>query len=415
MSDISTFRDFGLADDILQAIEIMGFQVPTPVQVQAIPVIEKGNDLIACAQTGTGKTAAYIIPVIDHIIKDKLPGISTVILVPTRELAMQIDQQVEGLGYFASISSRAIYGGGDGIAWDMQKKALSSADIIVATPGRLIAQLNQGNVKFDHIKYLILDEADRMLDMGFYEDIMKIVNQLPRDRISLLFSATMPHGIRKLAQSILKDPEQVNIAVSTTAEGVKQVAYLAYDKQKIQILKKLILENKDQFPSVLVFASTKLKVKELEKDFRKATMDATAIHSDLVQEEREKVLRNFRNGQFQVLIATDIMSRGIDIVDIRMVVNYDVPQDPEDYIHRVGRTARAEREGIALTFIDDADRRKFFGIESLLKKEINVLPPPRGLGEGPKYDRSFFKDHKKRKPFQRKKSRHHGKEGHRRK
>ena len=190
MSDISTFRDFGLADDILQAIEIMGFQVPTPVQVQAIPVIEKGNDLIACAQTGTGKTAAYIIPVIDHIIKDKLPGISTVILVPTRELAMQIDQQVEGLGYFARISSRAIYGGGDGIAWDMQKKALSSADIIVATPGRLIAQLNQGNVKFDHIKYLILDEADRMLDMGFYEDIMKIVNQLPRDRISLLFSAT---------------------------------------------------------------------------------------------------------------------------------------------------------------------------------------------------------------------------------
>ncbi|MFC2126495.1 DEAD/DEAH box helicase [Bacteroidota bacterium] len=415
MSEIITFRDFGLADNILQAVEIMGFQVPTPVQSQAIPLIEQGKDLIACAQTGTGKTAAYIIPVMNHIIKDKLPGISTVILAPTRELAMQIDQQVEGLGYFANISSRAIYGGGDGMAWDMQKKALGAADIIVATPGRLIAQLNQGNVKLDHIKYLILDEADRMLDMGFFEDIMKIVNQLPRDRISLLFSATMPHGIRKLAQSILKNPEEVSIAVSTTAEGVKQVAYLAYDNQKMLILKKLILENKDQFPSVLMFASTKSKVKDLEKDFRKAGMDAYGIHSDLLQDEREKVLRNFRNGQFQVLIATDIMSRGIDIVEIRMVVNYDVPQDPEDYIHRVGRTARAEREGIALTFVDDSDRRKFYSIESLLNTEISIFPPPNGMGEGPRYDRNFFKDHKKRKPFHRKKSRHHGKQEHKRK
>ena len=393
----------------------MGFQVPTPVQSQAIPVIENGDDLIACAQTGTGKTAAYLMPVMDHIIKDKLPGISTVILAPTRELAMQIDQQVEGLGYFAGISSRAIYGGGDGMAWDMQKKALSSADIIVATPGRLIAQLNQGNVKLDHIRYLILDEADRMLDMGFYEDIMKIVNQLPDDRISLLFSATMPPGIRKLAQSILKNPEEINIAVSTTAEGVKQVAYLAFDRQKMMILKKLILDNKDQFPSVLVFASTKIKVKDLEKDLRKDGVNAYAIHSDLLQEEREKVLREYRNGQFQVLIATDIMSRGIDIDDIRMVVNYDVPQDPEDYIHKVGRTARAEREGIALTFIDDTDRRKFYSIESLLKREINVLPPPKGLGDGPAYDRNFFREHKKRKPFHRKKSRHHGKQGQRKK
>jgi len=414
MNDITTFREFDLAADILQAVEVMGFNVPTPVQAQAIPIIRNGKDLIACAQTGTGKTAAYIIPVMDHIVRDKLKGISTVILAPTRELAMQIDQQVEGLGYFANISSRAIYGGGNGMAWDVQKKALGAADIIVATPGRLIAQLNQGNVKLDHIKYLILDEADRMLDMGFFEDIMKIVNQLPVDRTSLLFSATMPPGIRKLAQSILQNPEEVSIAVSTTAEGVKQVAYLAYDRQKMKILTRL-LENKDHLNSVLLFASTKLKVKDLEKDLKKAKIDAYAIHSDLLQADREKVLRNFRNSQFQVLIATDIMSRGIDIEDIRMVVNYDVPQDPEDYIHRVGRTARAEREGIALTFVDDTDRRKFYSIETLLGKEINILPPPNGLGEGPHYDRKFFSEHGKRKPYHRKKSKHHRKQGHRRK
>ena len=378
-----TFEELGINYDLLDAIEYMGFKNATPIQEQAIPVILEGSDLIACAQTGTGKTAAFLLPILD-LIAD-LPGgeTSTLIIVPTRELAMQIDQQVQGIGYTMGIHSIALYGGGDGDEWGQQKRALTKgADIIIATPGKLISHLNLGYVKFDKIEFLILDEADRMLDIGFYEDITKIISYLPKERQTLMFSATMAPKIRKLASEILNNPKEINIAMSKPAEGVLQAAYLIYDKQKGDLVAHLISENPD-YSSVIIFCSTKRVTNELAKRLKKKGFDAEAISSDLEQRERENVLNGFRSRRIRILVATDVMSRGIDIKDINLVINYDVPGDAEDYVHRVGRTARADSTGVALTLVNEDDMYKFHRIEELIEREVFKIPLPEQFGEGP--------------------------------
>ncbi|WP_347838822.1 DEAD/DEAH box helicase [uncultured Draconibacterium sp.] len=380
-----TFEELGIHNDLLDAIEYMGFKEATPIQEQAIPVILDGDDLIACAQTGTGKTAAFLLPILD-LIAD-LPGgeTSTLIIVPTRELAMQIDQQVQGIGYTMGIHSIALYGGGDGDEWGQQKLALTKgADIIIATPGKLISHLNLGYVKFDKIDFLILDEADRMLDIGFYEDITKIISYLPKKRQTLMFSATMAPKIRKLASEILHQPKQINIAMSKPAEGVLQAAYLTYDKQKGDLVAHLITEN-PEYSSIIIFCSTKRVTNELARKLKKKGFDAEAISSDLEQKERENVLNGFRSRRIRILVATDVMSRGIDIKDINLVINYDVPGDAEDYVHRVGRTARADSTGVALTLVNEDDMYKFHRIEELIEREVFKIPLPEQFGEGPEW------------------------------
>jgi superfamily II DNA/RNA helicase len=369
----------------------------------AIPMILEGKDLIACAQTGTGKTASYLLPVLNQISSTGNTQISTLILAPTRELAQQIDQQVEGLAYFADISSVAIFGGGDGIVYEQQRRAIqNNVNILIATPGRLIAHLGSGILKMDHIKYLILDEADRMLDMGFQDDIMRIISYLPKERQTLLFSATMPNRIRTLARSVLQNPEHINIATSQPAEGINQQVYKLYDEQKKPLLKMLLEQG--QYNSAIIFASTKEKVKELDKALKLAKIKAEAFHSDIEQPEREEILRNFKNKALPVIIGTDVLSRGIDVEGIELVINYDVPSDPEDYIHRIGRTARAETTGTAITFVNERDQRKLNNIELLIGKPIpeNTLPEP--LGNAPefkapspnkkKWKRKVFKNNK---------------------
>ena len=363
----------------------MGFEKPTPIQEKAIPIILNNKDLIACAQTGTGKTAAFLLPVINKIIKEHTDTIDTLIIVPTRELAIQIDEALQGFAYFTPITAIAIYGGNNGSSYEQEKKALTQgANIIIATPGRLIAHLNQGYVKFSTVKHLILDEADRMLDMGFSDDLNRIISFLPQDRQTLMFSATMPPKIRALAKKILRNPEEVNIAISRPAEKVIQGAYLVYNTQKVGLIKQL-LAGKDM-KTVIIFSSTKSKVKELEKELQQLRFNVSAIHSDLEQDQRNEVLRNFKNRRIQILVATDILSRGIDIDSIELVINFDVPGDAEDYIHRVGRTARAEATGVALTFVSPADFRKFRNIEQLIGSEVKKLPLPPALGHGPEYD-----------------------------
>lgn len=360
----------------------MGFEKPTPIQEQAIPIILAGRDLIACAQTGTGKTAAFLLPVMNKIIQDPSDTVNTLVIVPTRELAIQIDEALQGFAYFTSISSIAIYGGNNGSSYEQEKKALTQgANIIIATPGRLIAHLNQGYVKFSTVKHLILDEADRMLDMGFSDDINRIVSYLPSQRQTLMFSATMPPKIRTLAKKILKNPEEINIAVSRPAEKVIQGVYMVHNTQKIALIKTLLTGK--NLKSILVFSSTKSKVKELERELLKLRFNVAAIHSDLVQDQRNEVLRNFKNRKLQILVATDILSRGIDIDSIELVINFDVPGDAEDYVHRVGRTARAEATGVALTFVNPADQRKFRNIEQLIGGEVKRLPLPPSIGPAP--------------------------------
>ncbi|WP_167617699.1 DEAD/DEAH box helicase [Maribellus sediminis] len=379
------FSELGIHDDLLDAIEYMGFKDATPIQEQAIPTILEGNDLIACAQTGTGKTAAFLLPILD-LIAD-LPGgeTSTLIIVPTRELAVQIDQQVQGIGYTMGIHSIALYGGGDGDEWGQQKKALTKgADIIIATPGKLISHLNLGYVKFDTIQFLILDEADRMLDIGFYDDIVKIISFLPKDRQTLMFSATMAPKIRKLASQILYEPKEINISISKPAEGVLQAAYLIYDSQKNDLVAHLISEN-PEYSSVLIFCSTKRATTELARRLKRQKFDAEAISSDLEQSERESVLNGFRSKRIRILVATDVMSRGIDIKDINLVINFDVPNDAEDYVHRVGRTARADSTGVALTLVNEDDMYKFHQIEQLIEREVFKIPIPEHLGSGPEW------------------------------
>ena len=362
----------------MDGIEAMGFEVPTPVQAQAIGPIMEGKDVIACAQTGTGKTAAFILPIINKLssLPVKLNYTSTLVIVPTRELAMQIDQQLEGFGYYAPASSIAVYGGNDSQNWDKQRIAIQNgADFLIATPGRLIQHIKMGYVSLNRVEHLVLDEADRMLDMGFFDDIMEIVKLLPTKRQTLLFSATMPPDIRKLAKKILNSPIEINIAVSKPAENVLQAAYEVDDDGKVSLLTTL-LRGKDSVKSAIVFASTKSKVKAIEKSLAKEGLAVKAIHSDLEQKEREEVLRMFRNRNFQLLVATDIISRGIDIEDIDLIVNFDVPVDPEDYVHRIGRTARAQADGVALTFVNQKERQQFKKIEKFIGDSIYRIPLP---------------------------------------
>ena len=379
-----TFNEY-FEGALLEGLNSMGFEKPTPIQEKAIPVILNNRDLIACAQTGTGKTAAFLLPVINKIIQAHTDRIDTLIIVPTRELAIQIDEALQGFAYFTPITAIAIYGGNNGSSYEQEKKALTQgANIIIATPGRLIAHLNQGYVKFSTVKHLILDEADRMLDMGFSDDLNRIISFLPVDRQTLMFSATMPPKIRSLANKILRNPEEVNIAMSKPADKVIQGAYLVYNTQKVELIKQL-LKGKN-LKSVIIFSSTKSRVKELEKELLHLGFNIAAIHSDLEQDQRNEVLRGFKNKKIAILVATDILSRGIDIDSIELVINFDVPGDAEDYIHRVGRTARAEATGVALTFINPADQRKFRNIEQLIGSEVKKLPLPESIGSGPDYD-----------------------------
>lgn len=380
-----TFSDFEFEYDLQDSLDAMRFETPTPVQEQTIPVIMEGRDIIACAQTGTGKTAAYLLPTINRIVREPQKGIDTVVLVPTRELALQIDQQMEGFGYYVQVSSVAVYGGNDSGEWNRQKNAiLEGADILIATPGRLLQHISMGYVDFSTIRCLILDEADRMLDMGFYEDIMQVVNQMPVEgRQTLMFSATMPPKIRELAKNILRDPAEVNIAISKPAEGVKQGAYVVYDTQKSQVIRHILDGRQEQ--SVIVFSSRKQTVKELARELRRQGFNADVIHSDLEQKEREEALLKFRNRQTNILVATDIIARGIDIEKIDVVINYEVPHDAEDYVHRVGRTARAQTQGEAYTLVSEMDMYAFGQIEQLIEMTVEKLPLPEGLGEGPEY------------------------------
>ncbi len=393
-----TFDDFYLDPQLMDGLDAMGFLNPTPIQQQAIPLILDHYDLIACAQTGTGKTAAYLLPIIDKIVNSNHSHLNTLILVPTRELAQQIDQQLVGFGYYVAISSIAVYGGGDGHLFNQQQTALrEGADIIIATPGRLIAHLASGVIDFGKLEHLVLDEADRMLDMGFYEDILKIISYLPKDRQTLLFSATMPPRIKTLATKILFEPKEISISISKPAEGIKQLAYVTYEPQKLPLLTEIF---KEQYQSVIVFASTKEKVKGLQYEFKKIGIPAKSFHSDLEQKEREDLLNDFRNRKIQVLIGTDILSRGIDVDGIDLVINFDVPPDPEDYVHRIGRTARAETTGTAITFINEKDMRRFHSIERLIEKEIPKLTLPESLGAGPVYEplKKSFSGSNQRRP-----------------
>lgn len=387
---IETFEAFNLHQDLLAGIQAMGYKSPTPIQQQAIPEILAHKDMIACAQTGTGKTAAYLLPLLDKISHANHDHTSTLILVPTRELAKQIDEQIEGFAYFVSAQSIAIYGGNKGDSWDAQKKAITSgADIIVATPGRFIAHMNMGYVKLDKLEYLILDEADKMLDMGFMDDIMRIVRHLPQKRQTLLFSATMPGKIRELARKILKDPTEISLAVSKPAEGIDQRSYVVYDKQKLPLLQHLIKELDVQ--SMIIFTSRKSAVNDIVKALRKMGHTAEGIMSDRTQEEREIAMQGFRNKQFKILVATDILSRGIDVDNISHIINFDVPHDAEDYVHRIGRTARAATTGTAITFINEKEQYRVNRIEKLIEKELPKLPLPEELGPAPEYKSSATK------------------------
>lgn len=382
-----TFKELKLHEDVLQGLDAMGFEKPTPIQEQSIPIIIDNKDIIAVAQTGTGKTAAFLLPILHKISEQQIQEgeINTLVISPTRELAVQIDQQLEGLAYFTVATSMPVYGGGDGDGFAREKRALQDgAHIIVGTPGKLISHLNLGYAKISNLKHLILDEADRMLDMGFYDDIMKIINQLPKDRQTIMFSATMPPKIRKLAKDILTDPEEVSIAISKPAEKVVQAAFMAYDGQKIELVKYLLRDN--DVPSLIIFASTKIKVKQLTRELQSQGLNANMISSDLEQAERLTILNEFKSKKLQILVATDVISRGIDIDNIDMVINFDVPNDPEDYIHRIGRTARASSEGEAVTFINDDDQYKFGRIEELIEKEIRKVKLPAELGDGPEYN-----------------------------
>ena len=379
------FDELSLSDDILDALDAMNFEECTPIQEQSIDLILEGRDLIACAQTGTGKTAAYLLPVIDLLADtEATPKVKCVIMVPTHELAQQIDRQMEGFSYYIPVSSLAIHGGNDGKEFARQQHALrQGADMVIATPGRLLAHMKMGYVDLSEVQYFILDEADRMLDMGFSEDIMRIVAELPKKRQTLMFSATMPKKIQQLAATILTDPAEVKIAVSKPAEKIDQSAYICYEGQKEALLKHLFEQGHNK--RVIVFSSSKQKVKELTQAMRKAHWKAAEMHSDLDQKAREEVMLGFRAARIDILIATDILARGIDIDDIAMVVNYDVPREAEDYVHRVGRTARANTDGMAVTFVSERDQQRFGFIENFLGTEVRKAELPAEIGKGPEY------------------------------
>ncbi len=383
------FSELSLNTGVLEALDAMRFEECTPIQEKTIPLILEGKDLIAVAQTGTGKTAAYLLPVLNRLSESSHPedAINCIIMAPTRELAQQIDQQMEGFSYFMPVSSVAVYGGSDGILFEQQKKGLTlGADVVIATPGRLIAHLNLGYVDLSKVSYFILDEADRMLDMGFSDDIMQIVKMLPKERQTIMFSATMPSKIQQLAKTILNDPAEIKIAVSKPAEKIIQAAYICYENQKLGIIRNLFEEKTPD--RVIIFASSKIKVKEVTKALKLMKLNVGEMHSDLEQSQRESIMREFKSARINVLVATDIVSRGIDIDDIRLVINYDVPHDSEDYVHRIGRTARANNDGVAITFVGEAEQRKFKSIENFLGKDIYKIPIPQELGEAPEYNLS---------------------------
>ena len=391
------FDEIDFEDEVLDGLYDMNFEEMTPVQEATIPVILEGSDLIACAQTGTGKTAAYTLPLLNRLLiegnEDNV--IKSVIIVPTRELAQQIDQQFQGFSYYLPVSTTVVYGGGDGKGWDVQKRGmLMGSDVVIATPGRMISHIQNSGIDLSHVECLILDEADRMLDMGFSEDIMKIVSYMPKERQTIMFSATLPPKIREMARTILRNPAEVNIAISKPNEAIDQSAYICYESQKLGIIREMFAEPTES--KTIIFSSSKLKVKELAFAFKRMHLNAAAMHSDLDQAKREEVMLDFKNGKIDLLVATDIVARGIDIEDIGMVVNYDVPHDPEDYIHRIGRTARASATGRALTFVNEKEQGKFRRIEEFMEREVEKLPLPEKLGKAPAYEPSASGDRRGR-------------------
>lgn len=391
------FEELDLAPEIIEAIGYMGYEDASPIQEKAIPVAISGRDLIAVAQTGTGKTAAFTLPILNNIIKNKIKGTSTLIITPTRELAMQIDKQIQGFSYFLGINSIAIYGGGDAKEWEQQKKALSDGvEVIVATPGKLLSHFNMTYAKINKIQHLILDEADRMLDMGFLEDIKKIIDRLPKKRQTLMFSATMPPKIEKLAKQILNDPIQISIAISKPSEKVSQGVYLVFENQKIPLINH-ILKDKIDYTSIIVFTSTKKKVNDIVRGLRHQGYRVEGISSDLLQSQREEFMREFSSNKIKVLVATDVISRGVDIPDIDLVINFDAPGNPEEYVHRIGRTGRAGAHGAALTLINEQDMEKLSEVEKLIENKVPKIELPEFLGDGPEWREKSAR--KKGKPY----------------
>jgi ATP-dependent RNA helicase RhlE len=399
------FNKIGLSNQLQEGLEMMGFENATPVQEQAIPIILDGKDLIACAQTGTGKTAAFVLPILSILSNKKQTNkVKALIIAPTRELAKQIDMQIEGFSYYTNSSSYPIYGGGTGPEFENQKQALvKGTDIIICTPGRLMAHLKFNYFDTSEIEYLILDEADRMLDMGFYDDILSISKKIPKKRQTLLFSATMPSKIRKLAENILINPSSISLAISKPAEGIKQSAYLINDDQKIRLIRDILKEKESEKPlsHVLIFASSIKSVKEIKRTLNKSGLRSSDMHSELNQEQREDTIRDFKNKKIKILVATDILSRGIDIKGIELVMNYEVPHDAEDYVHRIGRTARADRTGEAITFINQKQVKNFMDIETLIDKSVIKNNLPENYEKGPKFE--IFKKNNKKKNWKRKK------------
>lgn len=383
------FTELPLTDSLLEGLDVMNFKEATPVQEQAIPIILDKKDVIACAQTGTGKTAAFLLPLLNNLQTDNHNEnkVNAIIMAPTRELAQQIDSMMEGFSYYTPFSSVAVYGGNDGDAWDVQKRGLTSgADVVIATPGRLLSHINLYNIDFSGVKYFILDEADRMLDMGFFDDIMKIEKLLPKDRQTVMFSATMPPKIQQLAKTILRNPEEISIAIARPPESIIQSTYICYEPQKLQILKKLFHEKKPN--KVILFSGSKQKVKEIAKTLHQMKLSVGEMHSDLDQAQREHIMHEFKNERVDILVATDIVARGIDIDDITLVINFDVPYDVEDYIHRIGRTARAGDSGMAITFVAPEEQYRFEQIEEFLQKKIYRIPVPTEFGDVPEYNPS---------------------------
>jgi superfamily II DNA/RNA helicase len=382
---ILRFTEFDFHPDLLEGIEASHYENATPVQEQVIPPILAGKDIIASAQTGTGKTAAFLLPLIHRLLTHRIEGqVGALVIVPTRELAIQIAQHLEGLSYFTHISSIAVYGGNDGSNFITEKKALQTGtDIVICTPGRMIAHLNMGYVQFKQLQFLVLDEADRMLDMGFQDDINKIIAALPAKRQTLLFSATMPEKIRQLARKILTNPVEINIAISKPPEKIVQKAFVIHEPQKLPLLKHILLNTPHK--SALIFCSRKHSVKSLTRELQRARFRIEEIHSDLEQAQREDVLNGFTSGRIPILVATDILSRGIDIDTIDLVINYDVPRDAEDYVHRIGRTARAEADGVAFTLVSQTEQNRFAVIEKLIGKPVEKAAVPEELGPTPEY------------------------------
>ena len=381
------FYDLDLNDYVLDALDDMNFTDTTPIQEHAIPPILEGRDVMGVAQTGTGKTAAYLLPVLSLLADGGYPkdAINCVIMSPTRELAQQIDSAMQGFAYYLNnISSVAVYGGNDGVRYEQEKRAMQSgADVVIATPGRLISHLSLGNIDLSRVSFFILDEADRMLDMGFCDDILLIAKALPKEHQTIMFSATMPGDILSLAHSILRNPVEVKLAVSKPADNIRQSAYLCYEPQKLMLVKHLF--EMEPPHRVIIFTDSKKKTKELAISVIRAGYNAKAMHSDLTQDERDEVMYLFRSGKIDILVATDIVARGIDIDDIAMVINFDVPRDEEDYVHRIGRTARAGKGGRAITFVNDKDMLFFRQIERFLGKEIYKEKMPEEFGETPVY------------------------------